>query len=59
MRMFALTMAIAAGLLFLPRMFSNAPLQVAQASGSFDVSNQTGDDTSNEIAPPEVNDTGS
>ena len=58
MKMLALTFALAAGLLFLPRMFGSAPLYLAQ-TGSFDVSNQSGDDTSNEIVPPEVNDTSS
>jgi hypothetical protein len=58
MKILAATLMVVAGLLFVPRTFGSAPLYLAQ-SGSYDVSNQTGDDTSNEIAPPEVNDTGS
>jgi hypothetical protein len=45
--------ALAAGLLLVPRTFGNAPLYVAR-SDTFEILHQTGDDTTNEIAPPDV-----
>lgn len=56
MKMLAATVAMIAGLLFLPRTFGVAPVYLAQ-SETFEVSNQSGDDTNNEMTPPEVSDT--
>lgn len=58
MKVLALVSALAAGLMFIPRTFGSAPMYFAQAN-TFEISGQSGDDTTNEQAPPEVNDTGS
>lgn len=58
MKVLAVTFALAAGLLFVPRTFGSTVVYLAQAD-TFEISNQTGDDTSNETVPPEVHDTNS
>jgi len=58
MKVLAVTFALAAGLLFVPRVFGSTAVYLTQAN-TFEISNQTGDDTTNEIIPPEVHDTAS
>jgi hypothetical protein len=58
MKKLVVAFALGAAMLFISRAFGGAPLYLAQAA-TYDVSGQTGDDTNNEMTPPEVNDTNS